>query len=99
MRRATMMLLGIWMAFVQSSIFTWAEGSPWKWAAAVGHLWRTTGDICGPGLADWENAMKIAFDNETLFEWAGPGFWNDPEMMIVGMPRLSVESCRVFVAS
>lgn len=81
---------------VVHSLCSWGEGSPWKWAASVGHLWRTTGDICGPGLADWESAMKIAFANETLSEWAGPGHWNDPDMMIVGMPGLSEARNRSF---
>lgn len=71
------------------SLCTWGVGSPWLWAASVGHLWRTTGDICEPGKADWETAMKIVFSNEKLFEYAGPGHWNDPDMMIVGMPGLS----------
>jgi hypothetical protein len=31
----------------------------WR-AAPVGHLWRTTEDICAPGKADWERALKIA---------------------------------------
>lgn len=71
------------------SLCSWGEGSPWKWAAAAGHLWRTTGDICVPGKPDWENAVSIVFANEKLFEYAGPGHWNDPDMMIVGMPGLS----------
>ncbi len=75
---------------------SWGEGSPWQWAASVGHLWRTTADICAPGKADWERAMKIAFDNEKLFEWAGPGHWNDPDMMIAGMPGLSEAQNRAF---
>jgi alpha-galactosidase len=71
------------------SLCSWGEGEPWKWAAAVGHLWRTTGDICNPGRADWDKAIKIALTNEKLFEWAGPGHWNDPDIMIVGMAGLS----------
>jgi alpha-galactosidase len=68
---------------------SWGEGEPWRWAASVGHLWRTTKDICAPGRADWYRALAMAFANESLFEWAGPGHWNDPDMMIVGMPGLS----------
>ena len=71
------------------SLCSWGVGEPWKWAAAVGHLWRTTGDICEPGKADWNLAMKIVSANENLFAYAGPGHWNDPDMMIVGMPGLS----------
>jgi len=71
------------------SLCSWGVGEPWKWAAAVGHLWRTTGDICEPGKADWNSALEIVFANEKLSEYAGPGHWNDPDMMIVGMPGLS----------
>jgi len=71
------------------SLCSWGVGEPWKWAAAVGHLWRTTGDICEPGKADWNSAIEIVFANEKLFAYAGPGHWNDPDMMIVGMPGLS----------
>lgn len=71
------------------SLCSWGVGEPWKWAAAVGHLWRTTGDICEPGKANWNRAIEIVFANEKLHEYAGPGHWNDPDMMIVGMPGLS----------
>lgn len=71
------------------SLCSWGVGEPWKWAAAVGHLWRTTGDICEPGKASWNRALEIVFANEKLFAYAGPGHWNDPDMMIVGMPGLS----------
>ena len=71
------------------SLCSWGGGEPWKWAAPIGHLWRTTGDICGPGHADWKRAVAMAFQNETLYKWAGPGRWNDPDMMDVGMDGLS----------
>ncbi len=74
---------------VVHSLCSWGEGAPWTWAAGVGHLWRTTADICAPGRADWARAMRMAFANERLAAFAGPGRWNDPDMMIVGMPGLS----------
>jgi hypothetical protein len=52
-------------------------------------MWRTTSDICGPGKADWARAVRIAMANERLAEFAGPGRWNDPDMMIVGMSGLT----------
>jgi alpha-galactosidase len=78
------------------SLCSWGEGQPWKWAAAVGHLWRTTGDICGPGKANWGRAMKMTAANEKLYGAAGPGHWNDPDMMIVGMKGLSDTQNRSF---
>jgi alpha-galactosidase len=71
------------------SLCSWGEGYPWVWAGAIGHMWRTTTDICGPGEADWGRALRIAVANQALAPFAGPGHWNDPDMMIVGMPGLS----------
>jgi alpha-galactosidase len=71
------------------SLCSWGEGYPWAWAGAIGHMWRTTADICAPGMADWARAMRITFANEKLAEFAAPGRWNDPDMMVVGMPGLS----------
>lgn len=78
------------------SLCSWGDGQPWLWAALVGHLWRTTTDICAPGKADWNLAMKIAAENEKLAAWAGPGHWNDPDMLIVGMPGMSDSRSRAF---
>src|SRR5512141_490279 len=74
---------------VVHSLCSWGDGYPWLWAGAIGHMWRTTADICAPGKADWARALRIAFANEKLGEFAGPGRWNDPDMMIVGMAGLS----------
>ncbi len=78
------------------SLCSWGVGDPWKWAASVGHLWRTTGDICAPGKADWIAAMKNAAANEKLYAAAGPGHWNDPDMLITGMDGLSDAQNRSF---
>jgi len=78
------------------SLCSWGKGEPWKWAASVGHLWRTTGDICGPGKADWSAAMRNTAANEKLYAAAGPGHWNDPDMLITGMDGLSETQNRSF---
>jgi alpha-galactosidase len=74
---------------VVHSLCSWGDGYPWQWAGSIGHMWRTTADICAPAKADWARAMRIAFANEKLADFAGPGRWNDPDMMIVGMPGLT----------
>jgi len=72
------------------SACSWGDGKPWTgWGAASSHLWRTTSDVCVPGKIDWNNAMKIAFFNQALYQSAGPGYWNDPDMLIVGMPDMT----------
>ena len=78
------------------SLCSWGVGEPWKWAASVGNLWRTTGDICGPGKADWSTAMQNTAANEKLYAAAGPGHWNDPDMLINGMAGISETQNRTF---
>ncbi|EPD62846.1 NPCBM/NEW2 domain-containing protein [Streptomyces sp. HGB0020] len=62
------------------SICEWGENKPWQWAADVGHLWRTTGDISD----NWGSMLGILKQNLPLAEYAGPGHWNDPDMLEVG---------------
>ena len=71
------------------SMCEWGQSKPWMWAAEVGHSWRTTGDISaifdGKGLRPWENSvMTILEQNVGLRKYAGPGHWNDPDMLEVG---------------
>lgn len=62
------------------SICEWGENKPWEWAANVGHLWRTTGDISD----NWGSMLSILKKNLPLAPYAGPGHWNDPDMLEVG---------------
>ncbi|MCL7495167.1 MULTISPECIES: NPCBM/NEW2 domain-containing protein [Streptomyces] len=62
------------------SICEWGENKPWEWASDVGHLWRTTGDISD----SWSSMLGIAKQNLPLAPHAGPGRWNDPDMLEVG---------------
>ena len=54
----------------------------WEWGAGVGgNLWRTTGDISD----NWESLVKIGFEKQPgLEKHAGPGHWNDPDMLEIG---------------
>ncbi|MGW1377390.1 NPCBM/NEW2 domain-containing protein [Streptomyces sp. NPDC002446] len=62
------------------SICEWGENKPWEWASDVGHLWRTTGDISD----SWSSMLQIAKQNLPLAPYAGPGHWNDPDMLEIG---------------
>ena len=45
-------------------------------------MWRTTGDIAD----SWDSILEIGFRRQTGLEaYAGPGRWNDPDMLVVGM--------------
>jgi hypothetical protein len=62
------------------SICEWGQNNPWEWGAGVGHLWRTTGDISD----NFGSMLSIMKRNAALAEHAGPGHWNDPDMLEVG---------------
>jgi alpha-galactosidase len=52
-----------------------------KWGPDVGgNLWRTTGDISD----NWESMTRIGFSQDALAPHAGPGHWNDPDMLEIG---------------
>lgn len=73
------------------SICEWGDKKPWKWARDVGHAWRTTGDIypcwdCELNHGSWSSwgVLPILDKQEKLRQFAGPGHWNDMDMMEVG---------------
>ena len=70
------------------SMCEWGTAKPWTWAANVGNLWRTTTDILdqweGKGKEYGAGAITIADMNADLADFAGPGHWNDPDMLEVG---------------
>jgi alpha-galactosidase len=53
---------------------------PWTWAAPVANLWRTTTDI----QANFSSMLSNFHTNVALASFAGPGAWNDPDMLEVG---------------
>jgi alpha-galactosidase len=72
------------------SICEWGTSQPWNWAAPVGNLWRTAGDI-GPCWEKssctraWETGIMNILDLQVGLEaYASPGRWNDPDMLQVG---------------
>ncbi len=54
----------------------------WEWGAFIdANSWRTTGDINDT----WESLYSIGFEQQAgLHPYAGPGHWNDPDMLVVG---------------
>ena len=73
------------------SVCEWGRREPWEWAREVGgHYWRTTEDIrdawdlreSGTGLY---GILDIIDKNAKLADYAFPGAWNDPDMLVVGI--------------
>jgi alpha-galactosidase len=74
------------------SMCEWGDSKPWEWAADVGHSWRTTGDIypcfdCEMSHGSWSSlgVLRILDKQAGLRKYAGPGHWNDMDMLEVGM--------------
>jgi alpha-galactosidase len=70
------------------SICEWGSNRPWTWAPEVSHLWRTTEDIldCYECTTNWGGmGWSLILDKQQgLEKYAGPGHWNDPDMLEVG---------------
>jgi len=86
------------------SLCEWGDNKPWTWAAPVANLWRTTGDSkdcwdCGretmnkPG--GYPRGWVLILDaQQPLASYAGPGHWNDPDLLQVGQRGMTVEESR-----
>ena len=62
------------------SICDWGVNAPWTWGPHTGNLWRTTEDISDR----YDRMSVIGFSQDGLEKYAGPGHWNDPDMLEVG---------------
>jgi len=92
------------------SICNWGRQSPFSWAPSVGgvaaDIWRTGGDIVAPIVANTKNADRKAelkevfreFDQAQHPQAQHTGYYNDPDMMVVGMPGLTEEQNRVHMS-
>jgi alpha-galactosidase len=68
------------------SLCQYGWDSVWEWGPSVGaNLWRTTGDIS----ANFDRMSLIGREQAGLAKFAGPGHWNDPDMLEVGNGKLT----------
>lgn len=73
------------------SICQYGIGSVWKWAPEVGgNLWRTTDDISD----NYRSMSLIGFSQSGLEKFAGPGHWNDPDMLEIGNGGMTTDEYR-----
>ncbi len=71
------------------------RGAVWTYAAAAGaQLWRTTGDISD----DYNRMIAIGFAQKGLERYAGPGRWNDPDMMEIGNGGMKANEYRMHMS-
>jgi alpha-galactosidase len=67
------------------SMCEWGVQDPATWAPAMANSWRTTGDI----HRGWDSWTKILDANDKWWHYAGPGGWNDPDMLEVDNGKMT----------
>jgi alpha-galactosidase len=63
---------------------------PWLWAPPYGHTWRISADANGT----WQGVLRSLDVDAPLHRYAGPGGWNDPDMLQVGDGVLTADEER-----
>jgi len=77
------------------SLCQYGNDAVWRWGASVGgNLWRTTGDIND----HYARMAEIGFGQAGLAEFAGPGHWNDPDMLEVGNGGMNADEYRTHMS-
>jgi alpha-galactosidase len=73
------------------SLCQYGVGAVWEWGAQVGgNMWRTTDDI----RDNYSSMALIGFSQAGLEKFAGPGRWNDPDMLEIGNGGMSPDHYR-----
>ncbi len=73
------------------SLCEYGLDEPWKFGPGVeAQMWRTTDDIND----SYGRMMEIAYSQVGLEKYAGPGHWNDPDMLEIGNGRMSYDEYR-----
>lgn len=73
------------------SMCEWGVEDPATWAKEYGNSWRTTGDI----QDSWKSMISIIDQNDKWHSYAGPGGWNDPDMLEVGNGGMTIDEYKV----
>lgn len=77
------------------SLCQYGNDAVWEWGTSVGgNLWRTTGDISD----HYSRMAEIGFGQAGLARFAGPGHWNDPDMLEVGNGGMSTDEYRTHMS-
>jgi len=77
------------------SLCQYGNDAVWRWGTDVGgNLWRTTGDISDK----YDSMAGIGFSQAGLARFAGPGHWNDPDMLEVGNGGMTPDEYRQHIS-
>ena len=77
------------------SLCQYGVDQPWKWGPSVGaQMWRTTDDIDD----SYGRMITIGFSQAGLSKYAGPGHWNDPDMLEVGNGKMTTDEYKTHMS-
>ena len=77
------------------SLCQYGVDQPWKWGPSVGaQMWRTTDDIDD----SYGRMIAIGFSQAGLAKYAGPGRWNDPDMLEVGNGKMTTDEYKTHMS-
>jgi alpha-galactosidase len=77
------------------SLCQYGDDAVWQWGSSVGgNLWRTTGDISDR----YSRMAEIGFGQAGLSKYAGPGHWNDPDMLEIGNGGMNADEYRTHMS-
>jgi alpha-galactosidase len=77
------------------SLCQYGVDQPWKWGPGVGaNMWRTTDDIDDT----YGRMIAIGFNQAGLSKYAGPGHWNDPDMLEIGNGKMTEDEYKTHMS-
>ena len=77
------------------SLCQYGVDQPWKWSSEVkANLWRTTDDIDD----SYGRMTAIGFSQAGLAKFAGPGRWNDPDMLEIGNGKMTEDEYKTHMS-
>ena len=80
------------------SICNWGKQSPWNWAPGMSTMWRTSGDIIFYGESPSMDRVLANFDSAQHASAQSVGHYNDPDMLVVGMPGFTAAQNRTHLS-
>jgi hypothetical protein len=80
------------------SLCSWGNGDPWEWGPEIATMWRTSQDIIYFGEAPSMERVLTNFDSAQHPAAQSPGHYNDPDMLIVGMPGFTAAQNRTHLS-
>ncbi len=80
------------------SICNWGKQNPWDWAPGMSTMWRTSGDIIFWGESPSMDRVLANFDAAQHSGAQSVGHYNDPDMLVAGMPGFSAAQNRTHLS-